>query len=290
MFGRPVLVGTFFAVCLTATVIGCSQNAGSPVAPILAGGAPSATPVRATPTPGQLGSSGVNMGSPCTFLALGSGATPPPVTVPGNYTAFISEGFVSGSVYEQSEGEWLAFSVSGTPVPTPVPTATAAPTPVPSGAATPISFDVYTGQYSIPGYTAFVSPGPSSAPSAAPTTFEISPTVGCALLIVTADRSVIPEGEAGQINSESIGVPNFGDGAFFGESGQVLTELEEGNLTTFTLNNLTSSGGNATFFLDGDPDSGGSASFGPAQVFTEAQLRALKAQFVRYQLGSFRHR
>jgi hypothetical protein len=240
----------------------------------------------ATPTPQSIGSGGIGTASTCSFLSFGSGGTPPPVTVPGNYALYISEGFVSGTTYTQSVGEWAGFSVSGTPAPTPVPTPTATATAVPSGQPTPISYDVYTGQYRIGGYNDSL---PNSVqPSAAPTQFTVSTTVGCAILIVTADRSPIatavdptPTPTPSEINSETIGVPNFGDGAFFGETGQVLTELDQGDIQDFNLTNLTASGGTATFFLNGAPDEGASVTFGPAQVYTEAKLRALKARFAR---------
>ncbi len=277
MFGRPVSVGIFLALGLVAAVVGCSANNGNPIAPILGTTTPPSNAPTSTPTPAPIGSGSIGSLDACSFFGIGSGTPPPAVSIPGNYTLFISEGQVAGTSYTQGLGEWLAFSVSGTPTPatpTPLPTAT----PVPSG--TPFSYDVFTGVYSIPGYT--VTPGPSAAPSATPAV--IAATKGCAIFIVSADRSELGTIDATPtpiaINSETIGIPNFGNGVdIFNEDGLTLTEIDEGYLTTFNLGNLTANGGTATYHLDAGVD--GTVTYGPQVVYTEAKLRELKAKIAR---------
>ncbi len=285
MFGRPVTVGIFLALGLVAAIVGCSSsNNGSPIAPILGGTTPPSHAPTATPTPHPVGSGGIGNLDACSFLEFGNGTPPPAVVIPGNYSLFISEGEVTGTSYSQAIGEWLAFSVSGTPTPTQAPTATPPPSPTPVPSGSPFAYDVFTGTYSIPGYT--VTPGPSSAPSSTPA--AIAPTVGCAIFIVSADRSTIgdytptspPSASPLPINSETIGVPNFGNGTdLFDEEGLTLQEIGEGYITTFDLSNLTSAGGSATYHLDVGVN--GTVVYGPQQVFTDAKLRELKARIAR---------
>jgi hypothetical protein len=285
VFGRPVTVGIFLALGLVAAIVGCSNsNNGNPIAPILGGSSPTPAPSHvptATPTPGPVGT--IGSFDACSFFGVGSGTPPPAVAIPGNYTLMISEGEVTGSTYSQDVGEWIAFNVSGTPspaTPTPLPSAT----PVPSG--TPFSYDVFTGTYSIPGYT--VTPGPSAEPSATPAV--ISPTVGCAIFIVSADRSTLGEYDATPAplpyNSETIGIPNFGNGTdLFNDDGLTSVEIGGGNLTTFNLNNLTAAGGSATYHLDIGVD--GSVVYGPQVVYTDSKLRALKARIAQMHSAMF---
>jgi hypothetical protein len=250
-----------------AAIVGCSNsNNGSPIAPILS----------ATATPRPVGSGGFE--DACSFFGIGSGTPPPAVAIPGNYSLFVSEGEVTGSSYSQDVGEWAAFAVSGTPLPTPSPSSEPSSSPVPSG--TPFSYDVFTGIYTIPAFT--VTPGPSAAPSSTPA--AIARTVGCAIFIVTADRSNVGTYDATPTplpyNSEAVGGPNFGNGAsIFNEDGLTLQEIGEGNLTSFDLTNLTVNGGSATFALDAGVT--GTAEFGPQVVYTESKVRELKARIAR---------
>jgi hypothetical protein len=279
---RPISVGIFFALGLTAAIVGCSSTSGTPTAPI-PGGAATATPTLSpspspTPTPKPIGTGSLGSADACALLEFGSGTPPPAVTIPGTYSLFVTEGEVTGSTYAQTLGEWAAFSVSGAPVATPTPSATPVATATPAGSATPTptAYDVFTGTYSIPAFS--VTPTSSPGASPAPTPIAVSPTVGCAVFIVTADGSPIGgEATASPINSESIGIPNYGEGADTLEpDGVTQTELAQGYLTSFDLTNLTAAGGSATYVLDAGVT--GNVTYGPAQIFTDAKVRALKAR------------
>jgi len=248
-----------------SAAVGCSNSSsGSAIAPIRTGPSvatptptprassapatakptakPSSVPATATPTPAPTSSAAKTGNTTCTAPAVAAGI----------YTSIDSSGVVTGDTYsDDGTGEWEAIEYSS-PSPTPTPTVTATPaptavptvTPTPAPTPTPAMVTEYYGEYTVTSYSGNLLAGG---------TYTAAATNGCFFLIL--EQAV--GGDAGQSRLRPQVVPSpdaFGDGEP-NESGlEAETFLDEGSLTSLTINNLTPTTGSGSFSFTDSAD------------------------------------
>jgi hypothetical protein len=165
----------------------------------------------------------------------------------GNFTSIYTTGVVSGNAYsDNGNGGWEAIEYSpATPTPTPTVTATPAPTPTPTVSPTPAPtptpamVTIYYGEYTVSSYSGNVAGGG---------TYTAAATSGCFFMILEQPVG----GTAGQIRHRvpsvtAAATPNaFGDGEPNEPGTEAETFLDEGSLTSLTINNLTTTSGSGS--------------------------------------------
>jgi hypothetical protein len=154
---------------------------------------------------------------------------------------------VTGNTYTGS-GDWEAITYSAasptpTPTVTPTPAPTAVPTasPTPGPSPTPVMLTVYYGEYTVTSYNGNALGGG---------TYTAAATNGCFTLILEQP----PGGTAGQSRPRRVApaaqapTPNaFGDGEPNEPGTEAETVLDDGAITTLTINNLTPTTGSGSF-------------------------------------------
>ena len=293
-----VRVGGFWFVALVAAALAAGCNSGSvslaPVrstsaAPTSVGSSspatatptpkPSSAPVTPTPTP-----HGSTAPTPTPLpSSTGSTACTAPAVTAGNFTSIETEGVVSGNAYtDDGNGDWEAIAYSpATPTPTPTVTATPVPTspptatPVPAPTPTPVMITLYYGEYTVSSYSGNALLGAS---------YTTAATTGCFFLILEQPVG----GSAGQIHQRHPAAsvapsPNaFGDGEPNEPGTEAETVLDEGSLTSLTINGLTptSGSGSLSFTNTASASATGTITITGSETITaspDAELRRIEA-------------
>jgi hypothetical protein len=209
---------------------------------------PTATQVPAAPPTAMPTSAGNVPTTACHVLAE---------PLPATYTSITTFGTVSGSTYTQypgaGSGAWQAITYAA---PSPGPSAEPTTTPVPAPTPTPVNYIEYSGTYKVPGFSGAGVNGP----------YTTGTTTGCFLLVATQDGEPVAPGDA--YNSYAIGFPGFSSA-----TGVTQTNLASGNITSFTVTNLSPFSGDATFVLDSDAI--GTAKITGSSYVTFARARRL---------------
>jgi hypothetical protein len=181
--------------------------------------------------------------------------------LPGVYVTVVELGnFASG--FTPTSGNWSADAyTAATPAPTFSPIPTLSPTSSPSAGptATPVTYDFWSGSFSVPAFTA-PSPQPS-APS------SVNATSGC-FYLVTQVGGTSP-------NTVGIGGPLFG-------SDFNTSLVQYGSITAFSLPGLTTGNGpfSGSFTLDAGVN--GNVTINSFQTVTASVLRrTLEQRHVR---------
>jgi hypothetical protein len=167
----------------------------------------------------------------------------------GNYTIIYQSGTFSGT-FTPTTGNWAAYTFAAA-TPTPAPTATPAPTPtpVPTATPTPVTYQFWSGTYSIPAYTAM--------DIVTSTLTSVNATSGCMYLAT----------ESGSTSTEVFGFPSF-------NVAQSVMEINGGAINSFSFSPaLTASNGpfSATFTLSNGVTGTGTITAFTSFTFADAR-------------------
>src|SRR5579884_435084 len=252
-----------------------SPGTPTPTASATATAVPTHTPTPAptpthTPTPTATPSSGPVGNLSCTA---------PTVSIPTNALSILTSGNVSGSTYtmdaSSAENLYLVFQYTNatptptptvTPTPHPTATPTVTPTPAPTATPTPEMVTLYYGEYSWAPFS-----GTGLPPAGA--SYSVPAGSGCFTLIVhqpvgaafrqSRAASRRPAQAAPADNALGSGTPKLPTPE------PAATILDEGPLTSLTINNLTASSGSGSFtFSTSKQGVTGSITITGSQTFT----------------------
>lgn len=283
MRARLRFIAAGFPLLALALVVGCNSSSTSPTLTPA-----SAAPTVAPSTNPQPGGSATPSPKPSTSPTAGPSPTAspkpstPPTTsptiaptpfptgtgvvtscsgvgnepVPGVYTTIIESGnYTTG--FAAVSGSWYAdYITPATPPPTAPPTSapTAGPTTTPGPSPTPVTYDLWTGSYTVSAFTA----KPILAPTAAPT--AVSATTGCFFVVAT-------------IGGQSPNAGGLGFPSFAGDTNTTIVNY--GQVTTFSIPGLTPGTGpfSGTFTLDNNAT--GTVTLNSFQSVTLSEVRRL---------------
>lgn len=208
-------------------------------------------PGTASPTPSS-SPAGTPSPSPSP-TGVGNTSCTAPVVTAGIFTSIETTGVASGSTYtDNGDGAWEAIQyspASATPAPTPSaspgPSATPTPSAAPTPTETPVMVTEYFGEYTVTAYNGNIEGGGS---------YSAAAMNGCFFLLLEQ-----PVGSSiGQSRARRPlqgPTPNgFGDGEPNEPGTEAETFLDEGTITSLTINNLTPTTGTGSFAFTDSAD------------------------------------